>query len=231
MKKEELIQSLRNRTFNTQWCKNDFEKYDVQTIEHTNEPFFWFASENGTHLAECGAKTLNDWFSVEAKRFSIFRDQYAPIQSILYYEGLVSESKYRLIYFDGFMLVDIPMNQLKTIWNSLTNDLLEAKKDEYRNEWLIREELLPVRFESNQDEKDYLETCEFSDRLGDDSFARCIQRLTKYPRLAVNHYILISRNYNNHDYYFEEVINGQCALNGGIIYDPDKTENHWQIYT
>ena len=37
----EIIEQMRKELYDTKLCISDFEKYDLKTLEKTNEPFFW----------------------------------------------------------------------------------------------------------------------------------------------------------------------------------------------
>ena len=41
----ELIFKMRDELYDTHLCKQDFEKYDVQTISECCEPFLWEVRE------------------------------------------------------------------------------------------------------------------------------------------------------------------------------------------
>ena len=36
---QKIIEKLRSELNDTYWCKNDFEKYDIESFEGENEPF------------------------------------------------------------------------------------------------------------------------------------------------------------------------------------------------
>ena len=48
----EIIEQMRKELYDTKLCISDFEKYDLKTLEKTNEPFFWLVRTpvSYTHL-------------------------------------------------------------------------------------------------------------------------------------------------------------------------------------
>lgn len=46
----EIIEQMRKELYDTKLCISDFEKYDLKTLEKTNEPFFWLVRTHGTHF-------------------------------------------------------------------------------------------------------------------------------------------------------------------------------------
>lgn len=48
--------------------------------------------------------------------------------------------------------------------------------------------------------------------------------------MAVDHKIYLLKD-GEHDFYFEEKVNGETRLNGGIIFHTNKSENKWESHT
>lgn len=226
--REQLIEAMRNELFDSAYCMSDFSKWDVHAIECSLEPFFWLVS-TGTHLVRCGTTQITGILGVEAGRMRVFRDPYSPISAITYYEH--SNYPKKLFYWDGFDLHKITFEEARVIWGNLASWSIAQAKVEYVEEYRLRDELLPIKFASKETEESYRESLEYSDALGDDSLARCVERLTKYQRVAVDQYILISADFTEHGYCFGEMVNGECIMNGGIIPDLKKSEDRWQIHT
>lgn len=65
----EIIEQMRKELYDTKLCISDFEKYDLKTLEKTNEPFLWLVRTHGTHLCFIGP-------SVE----SLFRQKVTDLQ-------------------------------------------------------------------------------------------------------------------------------------------------------
>ena len=77
----EIIEQMRKELYDTKLCISDFEKYDLKTLEKTNEPFFWLVRTHGTHLCFIGP-SVESLFSSESNRFAIMKDSLAIIASI-----------------------------------------------------------------------------------------------------------------------------------------------------
>ena len=78
----EIIEQMRKELYDTKLCISDFEKYDLKTLEKTNEPFFWLVRTHGTHLCFIGP-SVESLFSSESNRFAIMKDSHAIIASIV----------------------------------------------------------------------------------------------------------------------------------------------------
>ncbi len=229
MTTENLIEALRSELYDDKYCQSDFEKYDVDAIQASSEPFFWLVNSCGTHLVYCGTSQINEMLESETGRMRVFQNPYSPIAAITYYRGSAYATK--VFYWDGFNLQRITVDDCCLIWDHLAARSITKAREEYNDEWLIRNELLPIKFASKETEENYRESLEYSDALGDDSLARCVERLTKYQRVAADQYILISADFTEHGYCFGEMVNGECIMNGGIIPDLKKPEDRWQIHT
>ena len=83
----EIIEQMRKELYDTKLCISDFEKYDLKTLEKTNEPFFWLVRTHGTHLCFIGP-SVESLFSSESNRFAIMKDSLAIIASIVYWDDL-----------------------------------------------------------------------------------------------------------------------------------------------
>lgn len=229
MKTNELIEALRSELYSDKYCISDFLKWDVPAIKASGEPFFWLVNTNGTHLVFCGTTRINEVLGTEAGRMRVFRDPHAPIAAITYYKDSAYPTK--VFYWDGFNLQRVTIDEVCMIWDNLSERLIQRAMSEYPEEYAQRDALLPVRFASPETEERYKKSLEYSDDLADESLARCVERLTKYPRCAINQYILISTDFVEHGYDFAEMVNDKCAINGGIIPSFKKGYERWQIHT
>lgn len=229
MKIDELIEALRSELYSDKYCISDFEKWDVSAIKASSEPFFWLVNTCGTHLVFCGTSQINEILRTEAGRMRVFRDPHAPIAAITYYKNSAYPTK--VFYWDGFNLQRVTIDEVCMIWDNLSERPIQRAMLEYPEEYAQRDALLPVRFASSEAEERYKKSLEYSDELADESLARCVERLTKYPRMATNQYILISTDFVEHGYCFAEMVNDKCAINGGIIPCFRKGYERWQIHT
>lgn len=72
MTTEQLIEKMRSELYDTHFCKQDFEKYDVESITECCEPFLWEVYENGTHLVQIGPTAMFRWLEDESYRLHLF---------------------------------------------------------------------------------------------------------------------------------------------------------------
>lgn len=81
-----IIDQLRAQLYDNNWCRHDFENYD---IKHTadNEPFFWLAYNGGTVMSKCSTDYICSILTEERNRIALFRDPEVPITSIAYYSN------------------------------------------------------------------------------------------------------------------------------------------------
>ena len=209
----------------TRYCKSDFE-YDLRALNGYNEPFFWMVRKNGTSLCIIGVTQLIGWSKSQMKRFQLFRDKNCAISGILCWN---EPAKY--FYYDGFELVSVTKEDIPEIFNSVFDKFYEELKEEYCNEYEMCNEPLEIRYASEETEKRMSETIRFSEEMSDDSLKECVERLTKHCRMSTDHYIQIYTDFAKHSFGWSEMLNGNCRMNGGIIYHDYKKDNHWQIHT
>lgn len=228
--KQEIIEELRNELFNTKFCHSDFEKYDVPAMQASNEPFIILIYKDGTHMVQCGAHAIAQYFATESGRMAMFRDPRHPMSAIKY-QGEIYDTPRTILYWDGWCLLPITVRGALELWDSLVGRTFEQARIEHMDEYIHRNERLDIRFSSELAERHYRETLAMSDDLADESLARCIDRLSQWKRLAVNHYIQISMDFEDFSYRFTEMVNGEPRICGGIIADMSKDDNRWTLHT
>ena len=229
MKTNELTEALRAELYDNKWCQQDFEKYDVDIIRESPEPFFWLCRTNGTSLMRCGIASLLKQFSNERGRFEVFRNPNAPIEGLLYYKNSAYPQK--MFYWDGFSVQRITFDELEEIWHNLSSSLLGVLREEHSEEWEAREDILEIKFASDETARRYREALEVADNLADDSLARCVEGLRHHSRISMCHHILIGSDFVKYGFQFTEVIAGNPYIVGGIIPDFHKEHDRWQIHT
>lgn len=229
MKTNELIEALRAELYDNKWCQQDFEKYDVDIIRESPEPFFWLCRINGTNIMRCGMSSFLKRFGNERGRFEVFRNPNAPIEGLLYYKNSAYPQK--CFYWDGFNLQYVTLDDVEEIWRNLSDGFLKELRVEHWKEWETREDILEVRFGSDGVARRYREALEVADNLADDSLARCVERLKHHPKISMCHYVLIESDFVKHGFQFTEVVAHNSYLVGGIIPDFHKEHDRWQIHT
>lgn len=229
MKKHEIIETLRSYVHNTKACRSDFEKYDIAALEKSSEPFLWMVREYGTSLVFVGAKSINEWFKDENWRIRMFQCNTAPIGAFTYY--IESGDVCKFFYYDGLTLKEITSQDVMTIYNNLTKDILKSKAAQYAEEAAVCKSALEIRFCSEETREKYQKSLEYAQTLNDSSLKDCVERLTKWRRCAVNHYVQISQDFTTHGYTFCEMINEHAGVCGGIIMNSRVEQNRWSIHT
>lgn len=224
--KQEIIDKMRSELYNTNLCQKDFEKYDVETLAQTNEPFLWMVREFGTTLCNIGFSKHLKLFNNECCRMVIMRDKIALIQSILYWND--PSAKY--FYYDGWKLHRIIKEEVRDIYMNVYEASINQMIEEHPEEANMA--IQPLKLEIRESAREALEKAkEFADSLNDTSLKDCLNRLTIYSRAAIDHVIEIYRDCAKYSFGFAERINGEYRICGGIIYAEYRTEKRWQIHT
>lgn len=222
------IEQMRAELYDTRLCRSDFEKYDVEELKENTEPFFWMVREHGTTLLKIGASEIARWFSNECCRFDMFRNPDAPFGYISYYSNY---EHLKIFYWDGLDLRRITMQDAANIYDNLVTPMWEQKIQQYPKEYEMRSKPLEIRFMSEETEKCYQADLKYAESLDDTSLQDCINRLSRWCRKAVNHYIAISSDFSEHSYCFCEMVNDEPNINGGIIMSQYAEKNRWSTHT
>ena len=127
----EIIEQMRKELYDTKLCISDFEKYDLKTLEKTNEPFFWLVRTHGTHLCFIGP-SVESLFSSESNRFAIMKDSLAIIASIVYWDDL-DYNKY--FYWDGAQLQKVSKDKIVSIFNNIWGSRIHQLSIQYPEEY------------------------------------------------------------------------------------------------
>ena len=127
----EIIEQMRKELYDTKLCISDFEKYDLKTLEKTNEPFFWLVRTHGTHLCFIGP-SVESLFSSESNRFAIMKDSHAIIASIVYWDDL-DYNKY--FYWDGAQLQKVSKDKVISIFNNIWGSRIHQLSIQYPEEY------------------------------------------------------------------------------------------------
>lgn len=225
---KKFIEQMRAELYDTCPCRSDFEKYDVEKLKENTEPFFWMVREHGTTLLKIGASEIIRWFSNECCRFDMFRNLESPFCYISYYSNY---EHLKIFYWDGLDLRRITMQDAANIYHNLVTPMWEQKIQQYPKEYEMCSKPLEIRFMSEETEKRYRADLLYAQELNDTSLQNCVNRLSRWCRRAVDHYVSISSDFTEHGYCFCEMINGEPRINGGIIMSQYVENNRWSIHT
>lgn len=215
-----IIDKMRSYLSENENCIKDFEKYDIKELEENWEPFFWMVREYGTSLLHIGPSRMNNLFRNETSRFQIFRDNDAPIASLKYWGD-----NGRIFFYDGFQLVEIHSIDIECIYANIWYNEIERVKEEHIAEFEMCDKPLEIRMEECVAAK-LDASMAFAKSISDTSLEECLARLSKHSRLGVDHYITIMSDFSEHGYLFFENLNGECRMNGGIIYHGNHKEGY-----
>lgn len=137
----------------------------------------------------------------------------------------------RTFYYDGESIKPVGMEQALMIYRDAEKYYRERAIAEYAEEFLNCNKPLEIIFVSEDTEKKYCESLEYAKSLGDTSLQDCVNRLSKWCRRALDHYVAISYDFTEHGYCFCEIVNGEPHVNGGIIMSRNAEKNRWSIHT
>lgn len=228
MNKQELIAAMRNEIYDGNLCKSDLENYDVKDIEKSAEPFLWSVRPTGTTLQFVGTSRMTELFSEERCRMMIFRDRLCPIDCITYDFGYGDKTKF--FYWDGLSLFRIQRDEVEEVFLNLWSAEIERQKMLHKDEFDVCTKPLPVHIMCGPQK--YEEALNRASELGDSSLKECIERLTLWTRLAVDHKIEIRSDFSKYSFTFCEFVNGEPRLCGGIIYSESASNGqHWSMHT
>lgn len=221
-----IIELMRKELYDTHLCQQDFEKYDVNSISKSNEPFFWLVRHYGTSLCYVGAERMRQLFASESARMEIMRDQLAVISNIYYWND--DTNKY--FYWSGYELCKIEKNDVLTIFQNLWSHSIANLIEEYPEEFATANKPLLLSM-SPEISETVEEVKRIAQELNDSSFEDCLNRLQRWRRHAIDHKIKVYGDFAENSFGFSEVINGAYGICGGIIYHSNAKENRWHIHT
>ena len=186
----ELIFKMRDELYDTHLCKQDFEKYDVQTISECCEPFLWEVREYGTHLIGIGPTTILEWLATESLRMQIFRNLYAPI-SIISCQQPSNDRK--LFYFDGLSFMQIGYDKVHELYDNLWANTIRKEFDKHPEEAEIASAPLKLVFSEGALQRK-LECEKKQCELGNTSFTNCLKQISMTAIKVVEQFILEASN-------------------------------------
>lgn len=209
-------------------CVNDFGKYDVPALIEYDGPFLWQVYCTGTRLLKISPECVRYWYATEKDRFCMFQHSDLLFSLFMPEEG---NDFARTFYYDGESIKPVGMEQALMIYRDAEKEYRERAIAEYAEEFLNCNKPLEIIFVSEDTEKKYCESLEYAKSLGDTSLQDCVNRLSKWCRRALDHYVAISRDFTEHGYCFCEIVNGEPHINGGIIMSRNVEKNRWSIHT
>lgn len=222
---QRIIEKLRSELNDTYWCKNDFEKYDIESFEGKDEPFFFLIRENGTSLSFIGP-SLEYQLKNEANRFRTMRNPEWMIVNLL----CSQEGGMKYFYYDGYVIHSISKEDVETIFKNIWGWRFDRLAEEYPEEFELKD-VSPEVVMNDFTKSKMDEALRFADEREDQSLVKILNRFRSKERMAVDHEIWIYEE-GGMSFYFEERMNGERVMNGGIIFHKESTGNgRWSVHT
>lgn len=208
---------------------NRFQSYDFDIdegdLKDKNEPFIWGLLPSGTGLILLGEE-FEKCLEKESFRMRIFKDKMAPIKDFMYWS---KNLECRIFYYDYLDLREIQKEDVEKIYLNIWDERIEQLKKEYKEEAEVANK--PIEIVCKYDCEEHLEKqLAYAKSLEDESLKNILDRLKSHMRMAVDHKIYLLKD-GEHDFYFEEKVNVERRLNGGIIFHANKSENRWESHT
>lgn len=228
--------------------KDDFYKCDLSTLykyekcdsySNDNIPeFFWEVNKTHTHINIVDEAGWKKWLDdSEELRFCVARDEEYPMSSFKYwaknYDKPKSEGgsdfyhykpwEKKLEYIPTSKVMDTLLKAWSPILESLQRYLIKRSSWEECRCWHTH---VPVVFANER----IFNRCLHLVREHKDGkqLLGLLKGFHNYPRLAVNHQIVIGNDWEPTDFTFSEQVNDKCRLFGGIIYSE---ASGWSLHT
>ena len=202
--------------------KSDFYKYDLHSLSDYNTPdFLWSVRETGTSLLVIDRdKMLRKLRENEQCRFSFMQHPNLALHSFLYFPGVKT-----FHYVDGVMNeVEHPNDSASDIWNDVSMYLQEIVNKEFgdkeRKHWHSH---MRVHFSTPTIWHSIYEAVHSE---GGDSLLQILKSFRDYERGAVDEKIVIAGDWSPSDFSFYHERNGECIINGGILFYDGKWHRH-----
>ena len=194
--------------------QSDFEKYDKEYIiwKGVNAfPFLWMVNRSHTYLIRL-SEIRKDYFENEAFRYDIAQSC-SWVHAYLWPAGMKVTDDIYFITKD--YVIKISLEQARNIARDTIESAITAWEQE--NEKLTAK--FKVRVEigglSLSKLKELILDCRSHN---DDSLLNCMKRFHNYRQQAKSHKVSIWYNERYNEFSFAEMVNGECRLNGSIIF-------------
>ena len=225
--RQDIIDMMRSELYDDKFCQNDFEKYDLESINKYDEPFLWLVRPSGTNIAHIGPTAMREFESSKPCRFAWYRDEFAPIMSIAYWNN---EQGFKYFFYDGLNLLQIKAEEAKEIFSSIWCKELDRLMEQYPVECEMCNEPLELVM-SDKTRELYNEVLGYADSIGDTTLRGCIDRLQHHMRNSTSHTINLYPDFAEKSFGFSECVDGRTVLAGGIIYSKYGEKESWSTHT
>lgn len=211
----EILNKMAEIVAKTMTCfQSDFEKYDKEYIvrEGVNAfPFLWMVHKSHTYLIRL-SKIKRDFFEQEGFRYDIMQNC-SWIHAYLWPTGMkVTEDIYYVTEDD---VIKVNLEQARNIARAAIDITIAAWEQEHGK--------LPTKFKvpveiggiSLNKLKEFILDCRSHN---DDSLLKCMKRFHNYRQQAKDHKVSIWYDERYNEFSFAVMVNGECQMNGGIIF-------------
>lgn len=194
--------------------QSDFEKYDKAYVTREGVkafPFLWMVAPTHTYLLEF-ANFKEKFFENEGFRYSIVQENSWYHAYLWPNNGKVSEKIY---YATADGLREVSVEQAREIMRDIITPVIAAWEQEHGK--------MPTKFKvavefqgiSLNHLKELIQDCR---NHGNDSLMECLKRFHNYSQIARDHKVIVKWNHSSQQFYFNNVINGEVQLVGGIVF-------------
>ncbi len=193
---------------------SDFEKYDKEYIIKEGVhafPFLWMVHKSHTYLIRL-SDIRKYYFEKEAFRYDIAQ-QTSWIHGFLW--SGCSQVTEDIYYVTKDNVTQISLEQARNIANDAIELAVTAWEQEHEKlptKFKVRVEIGGISFSKL---KELILDCR---NHNDDSLLNCMKRFHNYRQQAKDHKVSVWFNERNNEFSFAEMINGECRLNGGVIF-------------
>lgn len=217
------LQEIVNR-FDGRWSKIDFE-YDTESLKRNKGAFLWMVRKDGTSLVCMESITNPENYSNSRNRMSVFRNPDWHILSMKY----ATDAEY--YYYDGTVLKEVDLEEVEQIYYDVFTPFLIELQAKYHEEYIKREIPLDIVYSSEESRERMTECLRYANRIGDTTLLGCIERLSHWVRLSIDHKVQISLDFDPKSFFFQEIIDGIPNIAGGIIFHQERDKSYWMIHT
>lgn len=222
--RKEVIEQMESYLNGNRFQSYDFD-IDKGDLKDKNEPFIWGLLPSGTGLILLG-ETFEKGLEKESFRMRILKDKMVPIKDFMYWS---KNLECRIFYYDYLDLREIQKEDVEKLYLNIWDERIERLKKEHKEEAEAANK--PIEIICKYDCEEHLkEQLIYAKSLEDESLKDILDRLKSYIRMAIDHKFYLLKD-GEHDFCFEERVNGKTWINGGIIFHANKSENRWEIHT
>ena len=204
--------------------KSDFYKYDLHSLCELETPeFFWSVRETGTQLLVIDRdKMLKLLRTNEQCRFSFMRYPNQALQSFLYFPGVKT---FHCDKNSGTLdEVEHPKGALYSMWSPIRKEFMQKMREEFGDkEEKYWHSYMRVHFRSSDIWREIYKAIHSE---GGESLLQILKSFRSWERGAVNEEVIVSGDWSPNSFSFYHKRNGECVMNGGILFYDGKWHRH-----